>query len=185
MLPPAVLFVAEIRAVQFRSHGCCICAGPASDPQTPHLAGTIALYRYSITELGGILVEFSRDLEEYAAAKKGRLFVRTSKMTIEEFDRTRIAKSLVSEAGMPQALANEVSSEAEERLLRFGTTYITAPLIRELVNTILVERKLEEYRHRLTRLGLPVNDVTGLIREAGQKHLDSSWVERSSGIFPV
>ncbi len=137
--------------------------------------------KYSITELGGILVEFSRDLEEYAAAKKGRLFVRTSKMTIEEFDRTRIAKSLVSEAGMPQALANEVSSEAEERLLRFGTTYITAPLIRELVNTILVERKLEEYRHRLTRLGLPVNDVTGLIREAGQKHLDSSWVERSSG----
>src|SRR5260370_18780776 len=99
-------------------------------------------------------------------------------MTIEEFDRTRIAKSLVSEAGMPQALANEVSSEAEERLLRFGTTYITAPLIRGLVNTILVERKLEEYRHRLTRLGLPVNDVTGLIPEAGQKHLDSSLVER-------
>ncbi len=137
--------------------------------------------KYSITELGGILVEFSRDLEEYAAVKKGRLFVRTSKMTIEEFDRTRIAKSLVSEAGMPQALANEVSSEAEERLLRFGTTYITAPLIRELVNTILVERKLEEYRHRLTRLGLPVNDVTSLIREAGLKHLDSGWVERSSG----
>jgi ribonucleoside-triphosphate reductase (formate) len=137
--------------------------------------------KYSITELGGIIVEFSRDLEEYAAVKKGRLFVRTSKMAIEEFDRTRIAKSLVTEAGMPQALANEVSSEAEERLLRFGTTYITAPLIRELVNTILVERKLEEYRHRLTRLGLPVNDVTSLIREAGQKHLDSGWVEQSSG----
>ncbi len=137
--------------------------------------------KYSITELGRILVEFSRDLEEYAAVRKGRLFVRTSRMTIEEFDRTRIAKSLVTEAGMPQALANEIASEAEERLLRFGTTYITAPLIRELVNTILVERKLEEYRHRLTRLGLPVNDVTTLIREAGQKHLDSGWVERSSG----
>jgi ribonucleoside-triphosphate reductase (formate) len=147
-------------------------------------AGLVAVEKgtkkYAITELGRILVEFSRDLEEYAAVKKGRLFVRTSKMTIEEFDRTRIARSLVTEATMPQALANEIASEAEERLLRFGTTYITAPLIRELVNTILVERKLEEYRHRLTRLGLPVNDVTTLIREAGQKHLNSGWVEKSS-----
>jgi len=102
-------------------------------------------------------------------------------MTIEEFDRTRIASSLVTEAGMPQSLADEVASEAEERLLRFGTTYLTAPLVRELVNTILVERKLEEYRHKLTRLGLPVNDVTILLKEAGRKHLDSAWVQQSAG----
>src|SRR3989441_10026744 len=102
-------------------------------------------------------------------------------MTIEEFDRTRIASSLVTEAGMPQSLADEIASEAEERLLRFGTAYLTAPLVRELVNTILVERKLEEYRHKLTRLGLPVNDVTVLLREAGQKHLDSHWVQKSAG----
>ncbi len=137
--------------------------------------------KYGITELGKILVEFSRDLEEYIAVKRGRLFVRTSRMTIEEFDRTRIARSLVSEAGMPQSLADEVASEAEERLLRFGTTYLTAPLIRELVNNILIERKLEEYRHKLTRLGLPVNDVTMLLREAGQKHLDATWVQESAG----
>jgi len=68
-------------------------------------------------------------------------------MTIEEFDRTRIASSLVKEAGMPQSLANEVATEAEERLLKISTSYLTAPLIRELVNTILVERKLDEYRH--------------------------------------
>src|SRR2546426_2964235 len=80
--------------------------------------------KYSITELGRILVEFSRDLEEYAAVKKGRLFVRTSKMTIEEFDRTRIAKSLVSEAGVAQAQAKEGLAEAEEPLFRFVTTYI-------------------------------------------------------------
>src|SRR6059058_1527107 len=50
--------------------------------------------KYSITELGKILVEFSRDLAEYIAVKRGRLFVRTSRMTIDEFDRTRIARSL-------------------------------------------------------------------------------------------
>jgi len=137
--------------------------------------------KYTITELGKILVDFSRDLEEYAAVKRGKLFVRTSKMTIEEFDRSKIARSLVNEAGMPQSIAGEIAAEAEERLLRFGTTYLTAPLVRELVNTILVERKLEEYRHKLTRLGLPVNDVTMLLRNAGQKHLDSGWVEKSAG----
>ena len=153
--------------------------------KTLRKAGLVAIEKgtkkYSITDLGKILVEFSRDLEEWIAVKRGRLFVRTSKMTIEEFDRTRIASSLVTEAGMPQSLADEIASEAEERLLRFGTTYLTAPLVRELVNTILVERKLEEYRHKLTRLGLPVNDVTVLLKEAGQKHLDSAWVQSSAG----
>ncbi len=123
--------------------------------------------KYGVTELGKILVDFSRDLEEYIAVKRGRLFVRTSRMTIEEFDRTRIARSLVSEARMPQTLADEVAAEAEERLLKFGIVYLSAPLIRELVNIILIERKLEEYRHKLTRLGLPVNDVALLLREAG------------------
>jgi len=137
--------------------------------------------KYGITDLGKILVEFSRDLDEWMAVKRGRLFVRTSKTTIEEFDRTRIASSLVTEAGMPQSLADEIAAEAEERLMRFGTTYLTAPLVRELVNTILIERKLEEYRHKLTRLGLPVNDVTVLLKEAGQKHLDPTWVQSSAG----
>jgi ribonucleoside-triphosphate reductase len=137
--------------------------------------------KYGVTELGKILVEFSRDLEEYIAVKRGRLFVRTSRMTIEEFDRTRIARSLVSEAKMPQTLADEVAAEAEERLLKFGIVYLSAPLIRELVNIILIERKLEEYRHKLTRLGLPVNDVTLLLREAGQKQLDANWVQQSAG----
>ena len=138
--------------------------------------------KYGITELGKVLVEFSRDLEEYLAVKRGRLFVRTSRMTIEEFDRTRIASSLVKEAGMPQSLANEVATEAEERLLKISTSYLTAPLIRELVNTILVERKLDEYRHKLTRLGLPVNDVTILLKEASARRLDPGWVERSAGM---
>ena len=137
--------------------------------------------KYGVTELGKILVEFSRDLEEYIAVKRGRLFVRTSRMTIEEFDRTRIARSLVNEAKMPQTLADEVAAEAEERLLKFGIVYLSAPLVRELVNIILIERKLEEYRHKLTRLGLPVNDVTLLLREAGQKQLDADWVQKSAG----
>src|SRR5947207_15755079 len=109
------------------------------------------------------------------------MFFPTYQTTKDRFDRTRIARSLGREAGMHQSLADEVAAEAEERLLKFGIVYLSAPLIRELVNTILIERKLEEYRHKLTRLGLPVNDVTLLLREAGQKQLDANWVQKSAG----
>jgi ribonucleoside-triphosphate reductase (formate) len=153
--------------------------------KTLRKAGLISIEKgtkkYSITELGKILVEFSRDLDEYIAVKRGRMFVRTSRMTIEEFDRTRIARSLVTEAGMPQTLADEIAAEAEDRLLKFGIIYLSGPLVRELVNVILIERKLEEYRHKLTRLGLPVNDVTVLLHQASQKQLDASWVQDSAG----
>src|SRR5438093_10198118 len=36
-------------------------------------------------------------------------------------------------------------------------------------------------RHKLTSLGLPVNDVALLLREAGQKQLDANWVQKSAG----
>ena len=87
--------------------------------------------KYGITELGGMVVNFTRDIEEYTAVKRGKLFVRTSRLAIEEFARDKIAKSLTSEAGVPYELAQEIAAEAEDRLIRLRTTYLTAPLIRE------------------------------------------------------
>ena len=137
--------------------------------------------KYSLTELGGMVVDFSRDIEEYITVKKGKLFVRTSKLSIEEFDRSKITKSLMVEAGVPYELAEEIAAEAEERLIRFKTTYLTAPLIREFVNAILVERKLEEYRHKLTRLGMPVYDVTQSLKTGSELMVDVESVRRAAG----
>ena len=137
--------------------------------------------KYSITELGKMVVGFGRDVEEYVAVKKGRLLVRTSRFSIEEFDRDKITDSLVREAGVPHELAQELAAEVEERLLKFKTKYLTAPLIRELINSILVEKKLEDYRHKLTRLGMPVYDVTQLMNDSSDQHLDVDWVKESAG----
>ena len=136
--------------------------------------------RYEITELGLMIVSFARDMDEYVNVKRGKLYVRTSRLAIEEFHRNKIAKSLVVEAGVPQEIADEIAAEAEDRLVRLKTAYLTAPLIREFVNAILIEKKLEEYRHKLTRVGLPVYDVAQLIREAGEKQLSADFVQRSS-----
>jgi len=89
--------------------------------------------------------------------------VRTSHYTLEEFDANKIANSLIKEAKMPAELAQKTAKEAEKLLLKSKTKYLTAPLVREVVNALLVEKGLEEYRHKLTRLGMPVHEVTALI----------------------
>jgi len=137
--------------------------------------------KYSLTELGDIVVNFARDIEEYVTVKRGKLFVRTSRLAIEEFDRSKITKSLVVEAGVPYEQAEEIAAEAEERLIRLKTAYLTAPLIREFVNAILIEKKLEDYRHKLTRLGMPVYDVTQSLKTASVQMLDAESVKRAAG----
>ncbi len=137
--------------------------------------------KYEITELGEMVVHFARDLEEYVGVKRGKLFVRTSRLAIEDFHRSKIARSLVVEAGVPQELADEIAAEAEDRLIKLRTSYLTAALIREFVNAILIEKKLEEYRHKLTRVGMPVYDVTQLLRTTGELGLATDYVQKSAG----
>jgi len=148
-------------------------------------AGLISLdkrtKKYEVTELGEMVVHFARDLEEYVSVKRGRLFVRTSRLAIEDFHRSKIAKSLVVEAGVPQELADEIAAEAEDRLIKLRTSYLTAALIREFVNAILIEKKLEEYRHKLARVGMPVFDVTQLLRTTGELGLATDYIQKAAG----
>ena len=137
--------------------------------------------KYETTELGEMVVHFARDLEEYVSVKRGKLFVRTSRLAIEDFHRNKIAKSLVVEAGVPQELADEIAAEAEDRLIKLRTSYLTSTLIREFVNSILIEKKLIEYRHKLTRLGMPVYDVTQLLRSTGERGLAADYVQKAAG----
>jgi len=136
--------------------------------------------KYRLTDLGRMLVEVTETIEEHSF-KRRKMMVRTSRLAMEEFDRNKIAEALVKEANVPQELAQKISRETERRLLEVKTKYLTAPLIREFVNAILIEKGLEEYRHKLTRLGLPVYDVTQLIRLAGAKSASVNVVHESAG----
>lgn len=118
--------------------------------------------KYRLTDLGRRIIEITDEIEDQTY-KRRRLLVRTSHLNIEEFDRNKIAQSLVTEANAPTDLAQKIARETEKRLQQFKTKYLTAPLIREIVNAILLEKHHEEYRHKLTRLGLPVHEVTRLI----------------------
>jgi anaerobic ribonucleoside-triphosphate reductase len=136
--------------------------------------------KYRLTELGRMLVEVAETIDEHTF-KRRKMMVRTSRLAMEEFDRNKIAEALVKEANVPQDLAQKIARETEGRLVEVKTKYLTAPLIREFVNAILIEKGLEEYRHKLTRLGLPVYDVTQLIRSAGAKSVSVNAVHASAG----
>ncbi|MEM1566550.1 MAG: anaerobic ribonucleoside-triphosphate reductase [Candidatus Bathyarchaeia archaeon] len=118
--------------------------------------------KYRLTDLGKMVLEVAEEIEK-KGLKPQKVLVRTSRFTLEEFDVNRIVDSLVKEADMPVEQAKKVAREAEKRLLKARTKYLTAPLIREVVNGILIEKGLEEYRHKLTRLGLPVHDVSHML----------------------
>ncbi|HKZ93123.1 MAG TPA: anaerobic ribonucleoside-triphosphate reductase [Candidatus Bathyarchaeia archaeon] len=136
--------------------------------------------KYRLTDLGRMLVDVTEAIEEQTF-KRRRMMVRTSRLAMEEFDRNKIARALVKEAKVPQDLAQKIARETEAKLLEVKAKYLTAPLIREFVNAILIEKGLEEYRHKLTRLGLPVYDVTRLIKSAGTESSSVKAVHSSAG----
>ncbi len=97
------------------------------------------------------------------------LIVRRSECSIEPFDKNKIVNALVKEAGMPAKLAHKVASIVEEKLLDLKIEYLSAPLIREIVNSILIDQGLEKYRHKLTRVGMPIYDVAQTIKNASKQ----------------
>ena len=135
--------------------------------------------KYCLTDMGKMVIDVADKIEKKAFKQKG-ILVRTSRFALEEFDTNKIANSLIKEAKMPAELAQKVAKETEKRLLKSKTKYLTAPLIREMVNAILIEKDLEEYRHKLTRLGLPVHEVKALI-ESKTKTSPSATVQEIAG----
>lgn len=115
--------------------------------------------RYTITNLGKIVLDLAGQIERRAILESGRMYVRTSKPAIEEFNADKIAQSLVREGRLPRDQAQKITEEVENRIYKYQTTYLTGSLIREMVNTVLVEEGHENYRNRMVRLGIPVFDI--------------------------
>ncbi len=135
--------------------------------------------KYFLTDLGKMVLDVADRVEKKAVKSRG-MVVRTSHLTLEEFDANKIANSLIKEAKVPAELAQKAAKEAEKRLVKSKTKYLTAALIREVVNGILVEKGYEEYRHKLTRVGMPVHEVTALLetKDAAQ---DSATILTKAG----
>ncbi len=125
----------------------------------------------STKDIQAIMLEILYKRHPEAAERYKRFHgvqVRTSRNTIENFDRKKITASLVRETRLPKELAETIARESEAELRRLKLDFVSAPLIREVVNVKLLEHGFEEARADYTRLGMPVYDATQII-EVGSK----------------
>ncbi len=113
----------------------------------------------TVIELKGSLQGFKGEVETTDMA----LFVRTSDESVSGWDRQKIVDALIRETYVDFDTAKEIAREVEELIASSKISMITAPLIRELVDTKLIERGLEQARKMHTRLGMPLYDVDQLI----------------------
>jgi anaerobic ribonucleoside-triphosphate reductase len=91
------------------------------------------------------------------------LFVRSSKEDITGWNRQRIVDALIRETNVDMETAVEISKEVEHQISASGIDFLTASLIREMVDAKLVERGLENASKMHARLGFPLYDVEQLI----------------------
>jgi anaerobic ribonucleoside-triphosphate reductase/predicted transcriptional regulator len=141
--------------------------------------------RYTITNLGKLVLSLARQIEERSIIESGKMYVRTTRQSIEEFNSHKIIQSLVREANMPLEQAHKITEEVENRIYKFQTVYLTSSLIRETVNSVLIEHGNEEYRNKLARLGMPTSDVLETLNNSHttKNGVDSILSKASQSIF--
>src|ERR671932_2072482 len=141
--------------------------------------------RYTITNLGKLVLSLARQIEERSIIESGKMYVRTSRHSIEEFNSLKIIQSLVREANMPLELANKITEEVENKIYKFQTAYLTSSLIRETVNSVLIEHGYEEYRNKMARLGIPASDIADLLNDVdrAKNGIDSVFLKASHSVF--
>ncbi len=126
--------------------------------------------RYTITNLGKLVLSLARQIEERSIIESGKMYVRTSHESIEEFNSHKIIQSLVREGSLPLELAQKITEEVENRIYKFQTSYLTSSLIREMVNSVLLEQGHEDYRHKLARFGMPGYDIHEMLTNVDGIH---------------
>ena len=105
---------------------------------------------------------------------RGMPMVRTTDGYLVPWDREKIVKSLLKETRLAEEIfgippmkrdyAEKVAEEAERRIKEMRPKIVSGPLIREVVNNILLEwsdeiPEFQVYRNVLTRVGAPVYDA--------------------------
>ena len=119
--------------------------------------------RYTLTNLGKLVLSLAKQIEERSIVESGKLYVRSTSDAIDEFQAHRITQSLAREGGLPPDLAEKITEEVESRVYRIQPTYITGSLVRDMANAVLLEQGHEEYRSKLARFGMPAYDVQDML----------------------
>ncbi len=116
--------------------------------------------------------------------------VRTTDGHLMDWDRNTIVKQLLKEtklseqfhgkAAITEEEAKEIAKETEKRIKDMGVKFLSGPLVRELVNIILLERGHTEWRNISTRVGTPVYDAYKIDMGTGFEAKDNANLQENA-----
>ncbi len=135
-------------------------------------------------EIDDLVIEELRRIDEASARAYEnfhKIYVRTSNGELEPFDKEKIIESLLRETTLPKNTCEEIADEVESDIRRLELRYISAPLIRDIVNSKLLERKYSRARQEYTRLGLPIYDVHKMITNPSIKPRNPEAIQKVFG----
>ena len=116
--------------------------------------------------------------------------VRTTDGHFLEWDRNTIVNQLLKETKLSEQFhlkpaiteneAKEIAKETEKRIKDMGVKFLSGPLVRELVNIILLERGHTEWRNISTRVGTPVYDAYRIDMGTGFEARDNANLQENA-----
>ena len=116
--------------------------------------------------------------------------VRTSFGHMMDWDRSKIENQILQETrlvgtfygreGAERELAERIAREVEGRIKKLGLTFLSGPLIREIMNMTLLEEGLVDYRNVCTRVGTPVFDAHLIDVGRGFESKDNSNLQENA-----
>ncbi len=116
--------------------------------------------------------------------------VRTTDGHLMEWDRSMIVSQLMKETKLGEQFlqkpaiteeeAKDIAKEAEKRIKEMGVKFLSGPLVRELVNIILLERGHTEWRNISTRVGTPVFDAYKIDMGTGFEANDNANLQENA-----
>ncbi|HDP70050.1 MAG TPA: anaerobic ribonucleoside-triphosphate reductase [Actinobacteria bacterium] len=98
----------------------------------------------------------------------------SSQQEINVWDKEKIANSLIKETNMTSELANEIADVVEQKIFDSKFHDITTSIIRELIDTELIQRGLSIAHKRHSHLGLPMYDVEQIIFNANNENSNTT-----------
>ncbi|TFF90330.1 MAG: hypothetical protein EU548_03580 [Promethearchaeota archaeon] len=81
----------------------------------------------------------------------------------QEFDSAKIFNSLRKETTLTFSQAHFVTKDVVKFIITSSIKFLSGPLIREIVNVILLQHGLEKQRLEYTRIGFPMHDLEQIL----------------------
>ncbi|MEM2856003.1 MAG: helix-turn-helix domain-containing protein [Candidatus Nitrosocaldaceae archaeon] len=120
--------------------------------------------KYIITNRGKDILNFVKQIEERSIMESGKVYVKSFN-GFYELSTYKIAQILIRDASMSPDAASKIAEEVEAKMTKFEISYLTHPLMIEIINSTLIEHGYEEFRARLARLGIYTYELGRLLSD--------------------